>query len=235
MFGMGDGASSFLDKWGPYIILFFVIFFFFSVVFGGTIMDILAGRVRKFKDLENQAHLIVYREIQHSCKLSKGIWGQTLWQKSLDPMIMTNSPFGMTRRGRVKGRTIWTSALYVWYRPRTFSRSYILECPIEMLVSSIDDIQIIVEGTGLKNFNLDYVLPIPSKNNVHWTEETIRVWARINYKYLMTEKSDFTLRDFEEHLKLKAGSDPATLRMIQQGIGDLAVGGTNEYQGDPLE
>jgi hypothetical protein len=235
MFGTGDGINSFLDQWGPWILAFAVIFFFFAVVFGGTIMDLLSGRVRKFKDLENQAHLIVYRELQASCKLSKGIWSQTLWQKSLDPMIMTNSPFGMTRRGRVKGRTIWGSAVYIWFRPRTFTRSYILICPIEMLVSSIDDIQIIVEGTELKNFNLDYVLPIPSKNNRTWTEETIRTWARFNYKYIMTEKSDYTLRDFEEHLKLKAGSDPTSLRMIQQGIGDLAVGSTNEYQGDQVE
>ena len=232
MLGLGDNAGSFLDKWGPVILIFFVIFFFFSVVFGGTIMDILAGRVKKFKDIENLAHLRKYREIQHSCKLSRGPWNKILWQKSLDPQINSNSPDGMVRRGRIKGRFLAPSAVYIWFRPRLMTRSYILKFPVEMLLSSIDDVNVIIEGTGLQNVALDYVIPIPSKKNKYWDEERIRTWAIRDYKYAMTEHSDYTLRDFEEHLKIKAGSDPTSLRMISQGIGNLSVASENEYRGD---
>jgi hypothetical protein len=229
--GSGEEGSG-LQEYIPYIIVFFIIFFFFSVVFGGTLMDLWAGRVKKFKDIENLAHLRKYREIQHSCRLSKGPWNKTLWQMSLDPQVNSNSPNGMVRRGRIKGRHIAPSCVYFWFRPRTFSRSYVLKFPVEMLMSSIDDVNVIVEGTGFQNVNLDYVIPIPSSKNKVWTEEMIRTWSIHEYKYIMEEHSDYTLRDFEEHLKLKAGSDPSSLRMIQQGIGELSVASDNEYRGD---
>ena len=138
----------------------------------------------------------------------------------------------MIRRGRIKGRFIAPSCVYIWYRPKTFSRSYMLKAPVEMLLSSIDDVNVIVEGTSFQNVNLDYVIPIPSEKHPHWNEEKIRLWSLAEYKYSMTEHSDYILRDFEEHLKIKAGSDPTSLRMIQQGIGNLALGAENEYRGE---
>lgn len=230
--GSDDGEPGVLDTYGPYIIVFVIIFFFFYVIFGGTLMDLWSQRVRKFRDIENLAHLRKYREIQHSCKLSKGPWNKVLWQKSMDPQIGSLNPDGMIRRGRIKGRFIAPSAVFIWYRPRQFSRSYIVKCPVEMLLSSIDDVNVIVEGTAFQNVNLDYVIPIPSKKNKAWTEEHIRMWALAEYKYSMTEHSDYTLRDFEEYLKIKAGSDPSSLRMVQQGIGNLSVASDNEYRGD---
>jgi len=231
---LDSGAESGTD-WTQimyWIVAFAIIFFFFSVVFGGTLMDLWSQRVKKFQDLENLAHLRKYREIQHSCRLSKGPWNKTLWQKSLDHSVGSLNPDGMIRRGRIKGRFIAPSAVFIWYRPRAFSRSYIVKFPVEMLLSSIDDVNVILEGTSFQNVNLDYVIPIPSKKNKHWTEERIRTWAIAEYKYSMTEHSDYTLRDFEEHLKLKAGSDPTSLRMIQQGIGNLSVASDNEYRGE---
>jgi hypothetical protein len=232
VFGFGEGAGEAIQQYIPYIIVFIVIFFFFSVIFGGTLMDLWSQRVRKFRDLENLAHLRKYREIQHSCRLSKGPYNKVLWQKSLDPAVGSLNPDGMIRRGRIKGRFLAPSVVEIWYRPRTMSRSYILKFPVEMLLSSIDDVNVIIEGTSFQNVNLDYVIPIPSKKNKEWTEEKIRNWSIAEYKYSMTEHSDYTLRDFEEHLKLKAGSDPTSLRMIQQGIGALSVASDNEYRGD---
>lgn len=232
MFGLFEGEDGIgFSQCITIIVVLVIVFFFFSVVFGGTLMDLWAGRVKKFRDIENLAHLRKYKEIQHSCRLSKGPWNKVLWQKSLDPQVGSLNPDGMIRRGRIKGRFLAPSAVYIWFRPKTFSRSYVLKFPAEMLLSSIDDVNVIVEGTGFQNVNLDYVIPIPSNKNKVWTEEDIRIWSRAEYKYSMTEHSDYTLRDFEEMLKIKAGSDPSSLRMIQQGIGDLSVASDTEYQG----
>lgn len=228
MFALGGSFKELV----MYLLVFAAIFFFFSVILGGTLMDLWGQRIKKFKDVENLAHLRKYREIQRSCRLSRGRLNRTLWQKSLDPSVNSLNPDGMARRGRIKGRFIAPSAVFVWYRPHAFSRSYIVKFPVEMLLSSIDDVNVIVEGTSFQNTNLDYVIPIPSSFNRNWTEDGLRSWALKEYKYSMTEHSDYTLRDFEEHLKIKAGSDPSSLRMIQQGIGNLAVSSENEYQGE---
>lgn len=233
MFGLFEGGGDGLGFQDILVIGIIIIgmFFLFTVVLGGSLMDLWASRVKKFEDIEGLAHLRKYREVQHSCRLSRGPFNKVLWQKSLDPQIGALHADGMMRRGRIKGRFLAPSVVYFWYRPRTFSRSYVVKFPVEMLLSSIDDVNVIVEGTSFQNVNLDYVIPIPSNMNKKWDEGGIRSWSLAEYKFIMTEHSDYTLRDFEELLKIKAGSDPASLRMIQQGIGTLSVQADNEYKG----
>jgi len=239
MFLLGLGGEE-KEGWGIteiviVIIVIVGVIVFMSYILGGTLLDLWNQRVRKFEDIEQLAHVQLYRGLVNSCKLSKTNWTTRLYQKSMDPMVFSNHPEGMVRRGKIKGTHQAESAVYIHYRPRMISRSYVLVFPVEMLRSSLDDVNVVVEGTGLRNLNTDYVVPIPSAHNEGWTEEEIRSWFGKVMEYNLEEYGNFVTVEFGEYLKLKAGSDPTSLRMVQQGIGSMSLASEGEYQGDVYE
>ena len=219
-----------METWLKVLIYIGVVILFFMFIFGGTIMEMLDRRQVKFKDLDQLAHLRLYKELQKSARLAKGTHVKKLYLKSLDPRIFANERGGMLYQGRIKGLTIWQALVIIYFKyPGFISRKYIIIAPTEFLMSGEGDTNVILEGIGVRNFELDYWHPIPSKYNKWGNEHDIMIWSNETYRALMKIHSELILTDFGEYLLIKAGSDPTALRMAQQHIGSLASASETEY------
>lgn len=228
---------------GPLLTIFVYLFvayiigkLIFEVIMGSKLGEIIgmARRQKPFRDVDATDHATLMRELDSSARRSIPVFmrGGRVFLEPDDTTFYVTSPGGRHNLGKLWGMVHLDFCTYIVYRPAWRMRKERLFVPPFMVKSSLGAKNVMVEGVGTKEFGLDYYHPVPSPTS-EWTMEMMMDWVRRVYHVLIDHHTDFLQKDQGAYMVRKAGSDPTTFRMAQQGISSVkeAAAQTSEEDG----
>ncbi len=188
-------------------------------VLGRPIGEVILSRRRvHFQDIDVDPHLLLYRQVSRSAKLSRGRYTRLLYLQPAHRAFYSTEPMGLKRMGIVVGHVTYPSVHFVTFKQAWWRvRRWVLITPPDTLLSASSARNLIYEGIGLNVFNHDWSYPIPSPTS-QYSEEWMHAWALRTYDLFMKMLEKIMLSDRALYLMWKASDDPTEVRMAMQGM-----------------